>query len=195
MAGDLNLTETQRMCIVCREVLHISQFSERSAQYKPWSEIPYRAEVCKGCDSAYQAARKEEKKKKVLEEVIRKLGATKQIEVPHTSELAAAISKQIGGPDKFAEMFARNMDSACTANPGSKTALEYMKTFKDLIVKSTDQRETAPDVPLLSDEQLEVELQDRLMRLLSENPQLASQVIEANTKAVPNLAEEKAETE
>jgi len=183
MASEQNLTETQRLCVICREVLHVDNFSKGGDGS--------RSEVCRRCKPEYEGLRREEKRKKVLEEVIRKLGATKQIEVPHTSELAAAISKEIGGPEKFAELFAKNMNSACTANPGSKTALEYMKTFKDLIVKATDQRETAPDVPLLSDEQLEEELQGRLMQLLSENPELAVKVIEASTKTTPNLAEEK----
>lgn len=182
MGSELNLTETQRVCVICREVLHIDKFSI--------GRDGYRSETCNRCEPEYQALRLEEKRRLTLEEVVRKLGSTKQIKVSHTSELAAQIEKEIGGIEEFAKLFALNMTSACTAEPGSKTALEYQKSFIALITKSTEQRETAPDVPLLSDEQLTDELNARVMDLLSANPQLVSQWIEQNTKPVENLSEQ-----
>ena len=81
------------------------------------------------------------------------------INVPHTSELAAAVMKRFGGIEKFADKYFEVVDAILEKDPSTRLALSAVDGVAKMIRDSTVMRETAPDVNNLSDEELELEFQ------------------------------------
>lgn len=174
---------TTLICHICREYFPLSDFTR--------TRLGGYGEVCSECRPALQGAKHEARRRQVLTALVKQYSQgikSDKIEVPHTSELAEAISRKIGGSDAFADLFVENMQQACASEPGGKTALGYMRTFTELIVRSTDQRETAPDVNVLTEDELEGELRHYVAKMIEANPDLGQEVIEANVRRLSNEA-------
>lgn len=153
---------------MCRE------HKNKDACYQKKSNGGWR-ELCRVCDRL----RSNEKRNKLLKaacgELVKQLvtgRATPQIEVPHTSELAAEMVKNLDGLAGLGKMATDAMKAAYAFDPTSKVSLEWMKLVSGLVVKSTDQRTTAPDVPNMSEEELNSELSAMIGKLLNERPEL-----------------------
>ena len=144
--------------------------------------------LCRGGPPVKRSAPNEEQhKKRVANLVCRQVMSSltrNAIDVPHTSELAAAVMKRFGGIEKFADKYFAVVDAILERDPSTRLALSAVDGVAKMIRDSTVMRETAPDVKNLSDEELETEFQrmieqklmsgDIVLELQSENAQKAS---------------------
>lgn len=165
----------ERFCPGCR------QYKDKAEHFRKNPDSGSK-ELCRVCEKI----RKNEKRSKLMKaacgELVKKLvsgKATPQIEVPHTSELAAEMVKGLGGLSGLGRMATDAMKAAYDYDPTSKVSLEWMKLVSGLVVKSTDQRETAPDVPTMTEEELNTELSAMIGKLLNERPELLEETIPA----------------
>lgn len=141
-----------------------------------------RREFCAPCYRNLQNEKRSKLTKAACSQLVKQLvtgKAVEQIEVPHTLELASHVVKGFGGVEDLAELFVSAAKAAYANDPTSKTTLEWMKVTKDLVVKSTDQRETAPDVAQMNEEELNGELAAMIGKLLEENPDLLTEIAQA----------------
>lgn len=158
----------ERFCPACRE------WKDKETCYNK-SPGGHKRELCAPCYRTAQNEKRSKLTKAACNQLIKQLvsgKAVQEIEVPHTSELASHIVKGFGGVEGLAEMFVTAARASYDTNPTSKVTLEWMKVTKDLVVKSTEQRESAPDVANLDEEELNNELHVMIGRLLDKNPQL-----------------------
>lgn len=144
-------TPDYESCSVCGQIFPSIEFKDAGAP------------VCKICSAT--PTRGEEKqllKKRVAVLAAKQMLAAltrKQIDVPHTSELAAAVVQKIGGLDVLAERYVEVVNAILEEDPSSRKSLSAVEGLAKMIRDSTVMRETAPDVHNLSDEDLEQELQ------------------------------------
>lgn len=140
-----------------------------------------RRELCAPCDKNRNIEKRQKLIRGATQQLIKQLGGGKPvagIEVPHTSEMASAIVKNLGGLEGLAQMYTDAMQASYASDPTSKVTLEYFKLTAGIITKSTDQRETAPDVAQMSDEDLNVELTAMIGRLLDKDPNILNEIME-----------------
>ena len=161
-----------RVCSQCATPQPISEFPQ-DAKGKPGI-------VCQSCDAKLG----ELKQQKSWEGDARQALATfaamfrgDKIEVPHTCELTASVFREFGGPDEVAKFIYRQATAAAESNPGGKGAMDACKLLFGMVTRSTEQRNTAPDLHSLDDETLQKELQGMLASMLMENPEQASVLI------------------
>lgn len=165
----------ERFCPMCRE------HKDKETCYRSSSNGGKR-ELCRICEKVRNNEKRSKLMKAACGELVKKLvtgKATPQIDVPHTSELAAEVVKNLGGLSGLGRMATDAMKAAYDYDPTSKVALEWAKLVTGLVIKSTDQRETAPDVPTMSEEELNTELSAMIGKLLNERPELLEESIPA----------------
>ena len=141
-----------------------------------------RRELCAPCHRAVQNEKRTKLMKAACTQLVKQLvtgKAVEQIDVPHTSELASHVVKGFGGVEGLAALFVDAAKASYMANPTGKVTLEWMKATKDLVVKSTDQRQTAPDVAQMNEEELNGELTAMIGKLLDSNPDLLAEIAQA----------------
>lgn len=169
----------QRFCLQCRTLKPFGEFTEHS-------QGGY-SELCKPCQKNRKTGIYEDALRKASRdlagEVTRGLSAGR-LEVPHTSELAASIVQKHGGLDGIADFIVTQGKACAEEKPGSRAALDYCKLLTVLISKSTEQRETAPDVANLSPEELEQQLQAYLREIVAAHPEMVSQVLETTHRRI-----------
>lgn len=175
LSGFDRITEdgtVERFCPMCRE------HKNKTECYRKNPTGGFR-ELCRPCDKIRNNEKRSKLMKAACGELVKKLvtgRATPQIEVPHTSELAAELVKNLDGLSGLGKMATDAMKAAYAFDPTSKVSLEWMKLVSGLVVKSTDQRETAPDVPNMSEEELNNELTAMIGKLLNERPDLLEEL-------------------
>lgn len=163
----------ERFCPKCREWKLKEEYFRKNGSG--------RRELCAPCDREMRNEKRQKLIRGATQQLIKQLGGGKPvagIEVPHTSEMASAIVKNLGGLDGLAQMYTDAMQASYAADPTSKVTLEYFKLTAGIITKSTDQRETAPDVAQMSDEDLNVELTAMIGRLLDKDPNILNEIME-----------------
>lgn len=147
-------------------------------------------ELCKVCYRIRQNEKRTLLTKAAMGKLVKQLvsgKATTHIDVPHTSEMASGIVKSLGGLDGFVELYTNAMKAAYTENPTSKVTLEYMKLTAGIVTKSTDQRESAPDVAQMNEDELNTELSAMIGKLLEDNPDLLTQIADAKLIEVESV--------
>lgn len=107
-----------------------------------------------------------------------------RINVPHTTEVAAEMIRLFGGLERFCSEWKSDLDSLRMEKPGSKAVLDAKAAILKLIVDSTNQRESAPDLAGLSDEDLEKEFASMAAVLLQKNPEVLVELLEASGKTI-----------
>jgi hypothetical protein len=101
-----------------------------------------------------------------------------KIEVPHTSELAAEMIRLYGGLGRFCKEWKADLDALRTQRPGTKAVIDSKLAIIKLVVESTNQRDSAPDLAGLSDEDLEKELVGVVAVLMAKNPEVLAQILD-----------------
>ena len=101
-----------------------------------------------------------------------------KIEVPHTSEVAAEMIRLYGGLANFCQEWKSDLDSLRVEKPGSKMLLDAKSAIVKLVVDSTNQRDSAPDLAGMSDKDLETEFSGVAAMLLSKNPDVMRELLE-----------------
>lgn len=107
-----------------------------------------------------------------------------RINVPHTTELAAEMIRLFGGLESFCSEWKSDLDLLRMEKPGSKAVLDAKAAILKLIVDSTNQRESAPDLAGLSDEDLEKEFASMAAILLQKNPEVLVELLEESGKTI-----------
>ena len=107
-----------------------------------------------------------------------------RINVPHTSEVAAEMIKLFGGLERFCSEWKADLDSLRMEKPGSKAVLDAKAAILKLVVDSTNQRDSAPDLAGLSDEDLEKEFAGLAAFLLQKNPEVMVELLESSGKTL-----------
>lgn len=165
-----------RYCPLCRT------YKDRETEFNKAPGKNHKRELCAVC----WKVRNNEKRGKLLKAACTSLmkqlvrGQTvEHIEVPHTSELASLVVENLGGAAGFARMISDSTKAAYDLNPAGKQAYEWAKLSVNLVIRSTEQRETAPDVAQMNEEELNTELTSMIAKLLDNNPDLLEEVAQA----------------
>jgi len=144
---------TMRVCPSCRLMKPLAEFDYTKSNIRICCiECVEQDKQTKKLVKA--TARRDEALKMVIAEV----SGTK-INVPHISELAAEMVHQLGGLEEFCQLWKYHIYACLERNPASNTLASNLKALSNMILQSTQERMTAPDVQTLTDEELEKELQ------------------------------------
>lgn len=168
-----------RWCVGCQGLKDKTEFKQHAN--KGYSEN------CKACLKRIEAGQHENNLKKASKEILKGFAealTSKKIEVPHTSELAAAIVGLHGGVGGVADFIYTQGKTAADERPGSRLSLEYCKMLTGLVVKSTEQRQTAPDVANLPDEEIERQIEQHMRMLIESHPDVVSRVLETSHRRI-----------
>lgn len=104
--------------------------------------------------------------------------AGKSIKAPHDSELAAALIKEMGGLQSFVRRWKNLIDRMeMSIEVPTKTLMDQYREIAKLIHYSTLTRETAPDLASISDDDLETMLGALAAQVLTNNPDIAKEVL------------------
>ena len=158
----------RRTCSECGQLKEEDQFPERGLQ-------------CVECLKEKALSAKDRKAKASRRTAFKALVAGirgNKIEVPHTSEVAAEMIRLYGGLANFCQEWKSDLDSLRVEKPGSKMLLDAKSAIVKLVVESTNQRDSAPDLAGMSDEDLETEFSGLAALLLSRNPDVMRELLE-----------------
>lgn len=155
------LPEPDLLCVRCETLKPPHQFPE-SAHSKEG-----RGNTCYTCLLNDRRAKLVEHKNKSAGKVFSVLMGEmrKPIDAPHISEMVEQVLHKFGGVEAFATFYYDQMMKAAVRTPGSKTVLDACKAVTQMVNNSTKHRHTAPDVSLLSDEDLEREARQLVLTL------------------------------
>lgn len=170
---------SNRWCVGCNRLKDKTEFGKHGNNNY--------SENCKACLKRIEAGKHENNLKKAAKEILKGFAGamtSNKIEVPHTSELAAAIVQLHGGVGGVADFIYTQGKTAADENPGSRLSLEYCKMLTGLVVKSTDQRQTAPDVANLSDEEIEHHIEQHMRMLIESHPDVVSRVLNTTHRVI-----------
>lgn len=142
----------RQICLTCSKPQELSQFMKGEE----------RVSQCQQCRHDGKVEKKQQARQAAKSEALAKLNKAlnaKQINVPHISEVAAAVLNEVGGLKEFARLYVEDLKAARLKSPGSKTILDADHRLVTLLNLSTEHRSTAPDTDFLSDEDLDRELE------------------------------------
>ena len=173
-----------KWCEGCAQVLPLDRF------YVTKKKVPdpvtgivkttkSRFKICKECRRKQALSQRKAKRKELsdnLQAILARAANSKTIDVAHISEVAAALTAKLGGVDATAEHWAANIQLANEIAPGKRDTIKNYEAWANLILKSTENRQTAPDVTGMTTEDIERELRklvleqgDNLERLSGAN--------------------------
>lgn len=93
----------------------------------------------------------------------------RSISAPHISELSEAVNDRFGGVRKFAELFYKVTMSAIQENPGGIVACRMLQAYVQLVKSSTEHRKSAPDMAMVTEEELREQILSTVMNQCSED--------------------------
>lgn len=149
----------ERFCQACRRTLPLSAFSRSQKKYYP---------ECKECRAILDAEAKRRQLGKKHDAFFKQLALQikgKKLNVPHVSEVGAGILEQFGSLEEFCRRWYEQIDKA---PDGSKTKLDGYRAFYQIFHDSTLNRESAPDISDMTDDELAAELQSLFVSNLEE---------------------------
>ena len=159
---------------------------------KAEEEMPKQGNKCKACQKAERRERSLETSQAARRTAFKALVAGirgNKINVPHTSELAAEMIRLYGGLEKFCVEWKTDLDALRAEKPGSKAVIDAKASILKLIVDSTNQRDTAPDLASISDVDLEKEFAGLAAVLLQKNPDVLVELLEESGKRIVDTTE------
>lgn len=160
--------KNRRTCSECGEIKDEGKFPKRGLQ-------------CTRCVKDKKDSSDDKRSKADRRTAFRTLVASirgNKIEVPHTSEVAAEMIRLYGGLGNFCQEWKADLDSLRVEKPGSKMLLDAKSAIVKLVVDSTNQRDSAPDLAGMSDEDLETEFSGLAAMLLRKNPDVMRELLE-----------------
>ena len=151
-----------KLCQTCGVVKETTEFRKDDIHCK---------ECRKSKDRDNRLAKKEKDRRTAFATLVSGIRGNR-IEVPHTSEVAAEMMRLYGGLGQFCNEWKQDIDAMRVERPGSKSVIDSKMAIVKLIVESTNQRDSAPDLAGMTDEELEKELTGMITILLVKNPKL-----------------------
>ena len=151
-----------KLCQTCGAVKEVTEFRKEDIHCK---------ECRKSKDRDTRLAKKEKDRRTAFATLVSGIRGNR-IEVPHTSEVAAEMMRLYGGLSQFCSEWKQDIDAMRVDRPGSKSVIDSKMAIVKLIIESTNQRDSAPDLAGMTDEELETELTGMITILLVKNPKL-----------------------
>lgn len=144
---------TEKMCETCKKVLPIKNFEKR-----PGTKAAY-SEDCRNCDRANkQRDRMADLEARTLEKFL-EVANTGGSHVPHTAELLESILSNFGGTNGFAAMATKQFYDS---KPGSRLRNQMLEMIVRLASKNTEQGGARKPTSMLTEEELEAEIEKRI---------------------------------
>lgn len=154
------IPEQPLLCVRCETTKLPAQFPEASNKEG-------RGNICYECLLNERRSaiikRKNETEKTIFNALMGQM--RKPIDAPHISEMVEQVMTCFGGTQAFAEFYHDQIIKASVRAPGSKTVLDGCKAIAQMVSQSTKHRHTAPDVSMLTDEDLEREAKALVLTL------------------------------
>lgn len=149
------------LCVKCNAIKQPHRF--RMVYGKPATGL------CRDCESKQASLRIMERLREMRSQNLKgELGTlSRTIDAPHISELCEAMTKKYGGIDAVATAWKSQIDAAASSQPGSKVALDAFRAYMNLVLYSTQNRASAPDVATMSQEELRHEMMEMVLRMVS----------------------------
>ncbi len=153
-----------KWCEGCNQVHPVENFKVATSvrtRYGETKRYRSRHRLCKECVSARRKKIKAGKNRAVdskLQAMLARAANSKTIDVAHISEVAAALTAKMGGVDKVAENWAAHIEIAMTEAPGKRDTIKNFEAWANLILKSTENRQSAPDVTGMETDDIRREL-------------------------------------
>jgi len=141
---DLVSVELTRVCERCGRVRQIAEFGQNGD-----------SDVCGACQVSHLEP--DATKMMQVRDFAKKLAAEsrgKQIESPHIAEVNAGMFKRFGGVEGFCNAWYGQMQIAIATKPGQRIVLDQFAELVKLAKAATENRNSAPDVANLTDEEL-----------------------------------------
>ena len=138
---------------VCREC---------ACQFPRSQEAPQKRDCCRRCAQMMRKRNKREgQRQRLAESRLKELISAargQKINAPHVSEICEGMINTFGGVESFCNEWKLQIDIAMENRPGSKMVLDHFYTLFKMVATSTENRDTAPDVAGLSDDELAAEM-------------------------------------
>ena len=159
---------------------------------KPKDMHPVSRNTCLRCNKSrrqdIKTAEAEKNKRTAFKTLVAGIRGNR-INVPHTSEVAAEMIRLYGGLGEFCSEWKADLDSLRLEKPGSKAVLDAKAAVLKLVVESTNQRDSAPDLAGLSDDDLEKEFAGLAAVLLKNNTDALVEILEDAGKTVVDITD------
>ena len=181
-ADNPEATKRTKWCERCNEVHPIESFRiATSVQTRNGVTKRYKSRhrICKRCMDKRRGKNKVKNNKAVnskLQAMLAKAANSKTIDVAHISEVAAALTAKAGGVDRATSLWWAQIELAMELEPGKRDTIKNFEGWANLILKSTENRQTAPDVTGMTTDDIQRELRrlaleqgDNLERLHGDN--------------------------
>lgn len=135
---------------------------------RPETDDFFRRTPKRGLSDVCRPCMKNSRRRKILEEARRDITQTAKkivktnIKAPHISELCEQMFVKFGGLNSFVEEWKRLYDEIVSGGENVKLAHDMLYGIVKLTGMSTEHRSSAPDVAMMTDDDLERELQTQL---------------------------------
>lgn len=147
----------QRLCLQCRKLKPEPEFTVIRSQ-RDGEVFRTTCNACHHLNKEVRSALKNvDKRDQAIKLVVAELQGTK-INVPHISELAAEMIRQLGGLEQFCILWKHHIECIMVSDPSSNRLTTNLKAIAHMISESTKERLTAPDVNQLTEADMEAEL-------------------------------------
>jgi len=148
---------TYRVCEICQQALVLSP---KNFKRTPGTQHTYQR-ICIPCNKLARQRKKLAKIESGALDSFMERAANGGATVPHTAELLESILTMFGGTNGFASMMLKQFFDA---PPGSRMRTSIMEMILRLATKNTEQGGAKKPVTLMSDEELEEAINDRLQQ-------------------------------
>ena len=126
----------------------------------PYSEVG-RSGICQRCAEVDRIRKERQETRDKAREALGKMVRASRpqvINAPHISQVCASVIEEMGGIERFCQDLSEDYQDARERNPGSATVMRFGETILRLVRDSTSQRDSAPDVVNMSDDDIVSEM-------------------------------------
>lgn len=149
----------KRECLECKKSLPLDSrhFAKEEGTHENWQRI------CRSCKESLRDRERldglEKEAMKAFLGGVRSVSGDKTSTIPHTAELLEVLLRNFGGLEGFSNLYLKQYFDA---KPGSRLRNAALETVVRLTQKNTEQGGARKPVTLLSDEELEEEINRRI---------------------------------
>jgi hypothetical protein len=153
-----------KLCIACTRDLPLDQFPQRVQGQ------PSRRGRCRRCLADYMAHYRCRQRVKRLDRVASALA--RETNSSSIEQFLSAVMHQFGGPDAFALEWKTRYDAVCQKNPSGRRVGNMLAAIGRIAEAYQAERQSPRDQVLATAEELDREVEDRLLEIIREHPQM-----------------------